>query len=120
MWDENEQKISNAVIQGRKGNTDKYKPGVKSIYLVREISKIQAGQGERGSPTLRCTLYDHDPAFSRVILRSCASFCDCTLALQVFSDRSTANVFRFPYYNYYKAAIEPLLIQVKRHSFTLC
>lgn len=30
----------------------------------------------------------------------------------VFSDQSTEHVYRFPYYDYFKSAIEPLLEQV--------
>ncbi|GAX82193.1 hypothetical protein CEUSTIGMA_g9621.t1 [Chlamydomonas eustigma] len=63
MWNEDEQRKSNAVIGGRQSNTQKYKPGVKAIYLI-------------------------------------------------FSDRSIKHTFRFPYYQYFKDAIEPLLSQV--------
>ena len=34
MWTEEEQGRTNALIGGRKENTDKYKPGVKAMYLV--------------------------------------------------------------------------------------
>ena len=34
MWTEEEQGRTNALIGGRKGNTEKYKPGVKAMYLV--------------------------------------------------------------------------------------
>ena len=36
MWETADQAIHNAVVGGRKGNTDKYKPGVKAIMLVGE------------------------------------------------------------------------------------
>jgi hypothetical protein len=36
MWETEDQAIHNAVVGGRKGNTDKYKPGVKAIMLVGE------------------------------------------------------------------------------------
>ena len=38
---------------------------------------------------------------------------------QIFSDRSIAHTFKFPYYNYFKDAIEPLVNQVRvvRHAF---
>ena len=32
---------------------------------------------------------------------------------QIFSDRSIAHTFKFPYYNYFKDAIEPLVNQVR-------
>jgi hypothetical protein len=34
----------------------------------------------------------------------------------VFSDQSTEHVYRFPYYDYFKSAIEPLLEQVRLES----
>lgn len=34
MWTEDEQGRTNALIGGRKGNTERYKPGVKAMYLV--------------------------------------------------------------------------------------
>jgi hypothetical protein len=40
MWNEEEQRKSNAVIGGRQSNSNKYKPGVKAIYLVRRIESI--------------------------------------------------------------------------------
>ncbi|GAX82340.1 hypothetical protein CEUSTIGMA_g9769.t1 [Chlamydomonas eustigma] len=63
MWEEGEQAKTNAVIGGRKSNTQMYKPGVKAMYLM-------------------------------------------------FSDRSIDHTFRFPYYNYFKDAIEPIINQV--------
>ena len=38
MWTEEEQEKTNAVIGGRKGNSDKYKPGVKAIILVSAVA----------------------------------------------------------------------------------
>ena len=38
MWEETEQAKTNAVIGGRKGNTDKYKPGVKAMILVSQLN----------------------------------------------------------------------------------
>jgi hypothetical protein len=63
MWEPEVQRKQNVVIDGRKSNTDKYKPGVKAMYLM-------------------------------------------------FSDRSTVNVFRFPYYEVFKAAIIPMLHEI--------
>ena len=33
--------------------------------------------------------------------------------MQMFSDRSIDHTFRFPYYHYFKSAVEPLVNQVK-------
>ncbi|KXZ44217.1 hypothetical protein GPECTOR_71g578 [Gonium pectorale] len=54
---------TNAGIDGRKDNMNKYKPGVEALYMV-------------------------------------------------FSDQSTENVYRFPYYEYFKDVVEPLIEQI--------
>ncbi|MEW5319959.1 MAG: hypothetical protein WDW38_011069 [Sanguina aurantia] len=63
MWEPSEQRETNAVVEGRKDNMDKYKPGAKAMFLV-------------------------------------------------FSDQSTRNVYRYPYYEYFAAELDALLEQV--------
>lgn len=64
MWEPSEQRETNAVVEGRKDNMDKYKPGAKAMFLV-------------------------------------------------FSDQSTKNVYRYPYYEYFASELDAILEQVR-------
>jgi hypothetical protein len=63
MWDPQEQRHSNALIDGRQDNMVRFKPGVQAMMLL-------------------------------------------------FSDQAGRRVFKFPYWDYFAAQMEPLLEEV--------
>eukprot|EP00798_Chlamydomonas_sp_ICE-L_P030168 gene30168-35148_t len=63
MWDDNEARVSNAMVEGRDANMANIKPGCGTIFLV-------------------------------------------------FSDQMAEHAYRFPYYEYFRDVLEPLILEI--------